>query len=104
MTEEQAFRHVVLPQSFRIILPPLLNDLVSAIKDTSLVYVVGVRGSPPSRLGISKSASWCARMLVLAAALLPRRLGRRRHRRAAARASLRRRGAANDARERGGSR
>lgn len=67
MTEGQAFRHVVLPQSFRIILPPLLNDLVSMIKDTSLVYVIGVRELTAVALGIGKSRFMVPQMLVLAA-------------------------------------
>ena len=38
----QCFRHVVFPQAFRTILPPLGNDFVAMIKDSSLVSVVGV--------------------------------------------------------------
>jgi len=41
MSERQAFTSVVLPQSFRIILPPVLNDLISMLKDSSIVYVIG---------------------------------------------------------------
>lgn len=36
------FRHVVFPQAFRLILPPLGNDFVSMVKDSSLVSVLGV--------------------------------------------------------------
>ena len=36
------FRHVVLPQAFRTMLPPLGNDLVAMVKDSSLVSVLGV--------------------------------------------------------------
>ncbi len=36
------FRHIVLPQALRTILPPLGNDFVAMIKDSSLVSVVGV--------------------------------------------------------------
>jgi His/Glu/Gln/Arg/opine family amino acid ABC transporter permease subunit len=38
----QRFRHVVFPQAFRIILPPLGNDFVAMVKDSSLVSVLGV--------------------------------------------------------------
>lgn len=38
----QRFRHVVMPQAFRIILPPLGNDFVAMVKDSSLVSVLGV--------------------------------------------------------------
>ncbi|MCB2134794.1 MAG: amino acid ABC transporter permease [Rhodobacteraceae bacterium] len=36
------FRHVVFPQAFRMILPPLGNDFVAMVKDSSLVSVLGV--------------------------------------------------------------
>lgn len=36
------FRLVVFPQAFRVILPPLGNDFVAMVKDSSLVSVLGV--------------------------------------------------------------
>ena len=36
------FRHVVLPQALTTILPPLGNDFIAMIKDSSLVSVLGV--------------------------------------------------------------
>lgn len=38
----QRFRHVVFPQAIRTILPPLGNDFVAMVKDSSLVSVLGV--------------------------------------------------------------
>ncbi len=38
----QTFRLVVFPQAFRTILPPLGNDFVAMVKDSSLVSVLGV--------------------------------------------------------------
>lgn len=38
----QRFRHVVLPQAFRIIFPPYANDFIAMVKDSSLVSVLGV--------------------------------------------------------------
>ncbi len=38
----QRFRHVVFPQAFRMVLPPLGNDFVAMVKDSSLVSVLGV--------------------------------------------------------------
>ena len=32
---------IVIPQAFRIIIPPLTNELVLLFKDSSLVYVLG---------------------------------------------------------------
>jgi polar amino acid transport system permease protein len=42
MNHFQAMRHVVLPQAFRVILPPMGNEFVSLLKDSSLVSVVAV--------------------------------------------------------------
>jgi len=42
MTHFQAMRHVVLPQAFRVILPPMGNEFISLLKDSSLVSVVAV--------------------------------------------------------------
>lgn len=36
------FRHIVFPQAVRTILPPLGNDFVAMVKDSSLVSVLGV--------------------------------------------------------------
>ncbi len=38
----QRFRHIVFPQALRTILPPLGNDFVAMVKDSSLVSVLGV--------------------------------------------------------------
>ena len=38
----QRFCHIVFPQAFRTILPPLGNDFVAMVKDSSLVSVLGV--------------------------------------------------------------
>lgn len=43
MTWFQSMRFIVLPQAVRRILPPLGNDLVAMIKDSSLVSILGVR-------------------------------------------------------------
>jgi len=36
------FRHVVMPQAMRVILPPLVGQYVLLIKDSSVVSVIGV--------------------------------------------------------------
>ena len=38
----QTFRDVVFPQTFKIALPPLVNNVVALLKDSSLAYVIGV--------------------------------------------------------------
>ncbi|MER9654451.1 amino acid ABC transporter permease [Mesorhizobium sp. M0152] len=42
LTRAQRFRLVVFPQAIRTILPPLGNDFVALVKDSSLVSVLGV--------------------------------------------------------------
>ncbi len=43
MSYSQAMRFIILPQAIRRILPPLGNDFISMLKDSSLVSVLGVR-------------------------------------------------------------
>ncbi len=42
MTSGQTMRGVVIPQAFRLVLPPITNEIVLLTKDTSLVYVMGL--------------------------------------------------------------
>jgi polar amino acid transport system permease protein len=42
MTHGQAMRHIILPQAFKVILPPVGNEFISLLKDSSLVSVVAV--------------------------------------------------------------
>jgi polar amino acid transport system permease protein len=41
MSHGQAMRYVVVPQAVRTVIPPLLNDFIALMKDTSLVSVIG---------------------------------------------------------------
>ena len=45
MPPGMSMRRIVLPQAFRIIPPPLTNELVLMTKDSSLVYVIGLTTS-----------------------------------------------------------
>jgi polar amino acid transport system permease protein len=38
----QTFVDVIFPQAFKISLPPLVNNIVALLKDSSLAYVIGV--------------------------------------------------------------
>ena len=40
LSRAQALRHVLLPQALRLSLPPMTNDFVSILKDSSLVSVI----------------------------------------------------------------
>jgi len=38
----QAYRYVILPQAFRIVIPPLISQLLNLLKNSSLVMTIGV--------------------------------------------------------------
>jgi polar amino acid transport system permease protein len=42
MSHALALRHVIVPQAVRKVIPPMLNDFIALMKDTSLVQVIGV--------------------------------------------------------------
>ncbi|MFD9702663.1 amino acid ABC transporter permease [Lentzea sp. NPDC059081] len=42
MSQGRAMVTIVIPQAFRIILPPLTNELILLTKDSSLIYILGL--------------------------------------------------------------
>ena len=42
MTESQVNRRIILPQALRVIIPPVSNEFIAMIKDSSLVSLMGV--------------------------------------------------------------
>jgi polar amino acid transport system permease protein len=42
LTRAQAMRHVIIPQAVRIILPPVGNEFIAMLKDSSLVSVLAI--------------------------------------------------------------
>ncbi|MCM2303096.1 MAG: ABC transporter substrate-binding protein/permease, partial [Elusimicrobia bacterium] len=40
MTRWQALRHIIIPQALRLVLPPMTNDFIALLKDSSLVSVI----------------------------------------------------------------
>lgn len=42
MSHGQAMRFIIVPQAIRKVIPPLLNDLIALMKDTSLVSVISL--------------------------------------------------------------
>lgn len=42
MTFFQSMRHIILPQAIRVVLPPVGNEFIALLKDSSLVSVVAV--------------------------------------------------------------
>lgn len=93
-----AFRRIVLPQGFRVALPPMTNDFVSLFKDTSVAFAISVWELATAyrelanasqgflALGIIVSAFYLAMSLPMAR--LARRLERRMQRNQAAQLSI----------------
>ena len=42
MTYSQTMRHIIMPQVTRHILPPTSNEIITLVKDTSLIYVLAM--------------------------------------------------------------
>lgn len=42
MTQVQTMRHIILPQAIKRVIPPLGNEFIAMLKDTSLLSVIGV--------------------------------------------------------------
>lgn len=40
MNKRQTMTHVILPQAYKIVIPPLINEFIAVLKDTSLVAVI----------------------------------------------------------------
>lgn len=43
MTRFQLWRFIIIPQAFRLVIPPLANDFIACLKDSSLVSIIGLR-------------------------------------------------------------
>ncbi|UQS83821.1 amino acid ABC transporter permease [Bombilactobacillus thymidiniphilus] len=42
LSKQQAFRFVIMPQVVKIVLPSMGNEVINLVKDSSLVYVLGI--------------------------------------------------------------
>lgn len=42
MSRRQALKHIIIPQAIRLVIPPVTNDFISLLKDTSLVSVIAM--------------------------------------------------------------
>ena len=78
LTHAQSMRYIVLPQALRRMVPALVNEMVTLVKDSSLVSAIGLGGragaggahrrrrvpSAPIRSVVGLAAAYCARRLV----------------------------------------
>jgi len=42
LSSKDVFFRIILPQAFKTVIPPVTNEVTTLVKDTSLVYVVGI--------------------------------------------------------------
>lgn len=56
MSRALTFRRIILPQAFRVILPPMTSDFVALFKDTSIVSQIAVVELTKEYMSISKSS------------------------------------------------
>jgi len=42
LSSKDIFFRIILPQAFKTVIPPVTNEVTTLVKDTSLVYVVGI--------------------------------------------------------------
>ncbi len=62
MTHGQAMRRIILPQTFRRVVPPLTNEGIALLKDSSLVYVIGL--SELTRTGQELASRYAAPLTI----------------------------------------
>jgi polar amino acid transport system permease protein len=67
LSRRQTLRHILLPQTFRRVLPTLGNDLICLLKDSALVSVLGVRDiTQEARLYQSATFRYTESLVLLA--------------------------------------
>ncbi|MFC4780155.1 amino acid ABC transporter permease [Eubacterium multiforme] len=43
LSEWDIYTRIVIPQAFKVVIPPIGNEVINLIKDTALVYIVGLQ-------------------------------------------------------------
>ena len=56
LTKAQTFFHVIVPQAVRAVIPPLTNDILSLVKGTALVSVIGVSDNLTDSINAASAA------------------------------------------------
>jgi len=67
MTDSQAMRRIIFPQALRIIIPPISNEFIAMIKDSSLVSLMGVWEMSYRAIKIGRRYFQSLEMLIMVA-------------------------------------
>ena len=43
LSEWDIYTRIIIPQAFKVVIPPIGNEVINLIKDTALVYIVGLQ-------------------------------------------------------------
>jgi polar amino acid transport system substrate-binding protein len=69
MSRGLALRRIIVPQAFRIVIPPVVNDFIALFKDTSVCSVVTVKELTKQFSVLSRSTSATIEVMVMTAFL-----------------------------------
>lgn len=69
MSRPLALRRIIVPQAFRIVIPPMVNDFIALFKDTSVCSVVTVMELTKRFSVLSRSTSATVEIMVMTALL-----------------------------------
>lgn len=69
MTQSQIMRRIILPQALRVVIPPIGNDFIAMVKDSSLVSLMGVWELSYRATKIGRRYFRSLEMLIMAAAI-----------------------------------
>ncbi|MBC7359488.1 MAG: amino acid ABC transporter permease [Desulfacinum sp.] len=67
MTDSQMMRRIIFPQALRVIIPPISNEFIAMIKDSSLVSLMGVWELSYRAIKVGRRYFQSLEMLILAA-------------------------------------
>ncbi|MBU8848652.1 MAG: amino acid ABC transporter permease [Desulfobacterales bacterium] len=67
MTNSQAMRRIIFPQAVRVIIPPVSNEFIAMIKDSSLVSLMGVWELSFRAIKVGRRHFQSLEMLIMAA-------------------------------------
>jgi polar amino acid transport system substrate-binding protein len=69
MSRALALRRIIVPQAFRIVIPPVMNDFIALFKDTSVCSVITIVELTKRFSVLSQSTQATMELMLMTAAL-----------------------------------